>query len=135
MLTVYYSKLPGFGDCLVLVSCGYTADVGSRYVSTVYEIPLLASFIPTILNIDIKTHWTYLSSQFVDDKKISTCKLDPDLKVNTKMFCHLLFESVKNTTWFQVLVHFEDQWQEKNGSYLLIAIKEKERHKGEQLRD
>lgn len=135
MLTVYYSKLPGFGDCLVLVSCGYTADVGSRYVSTVYEIPLLASFIPTILNIDIKTHWKYLSSQFVDDKKISTCKLDPDLKVNTKMFCHLLFESVKNTTWFQVLVHFEDQWQEKNGSYLLIAIQEKERHKGEQLRD
>lgn len=118
MLTVYYSKLPGFGDCLVLVSCGYTADVGSREVSTVYEIPLLASFIPTILNIDIKTHWTYLSSQFVDDKKISTCKLDPDLKVNTKMFCHLLFESVKNTTWFQVLVHFEDQWQEKNSSYL-----------------
>lgn len=58
LLTVYNSKLPGFDDSFVLVSWGYTADVGSREVPTVFEIPLLASFIVpicTILNIDKNT--------------------------------------------------------------------------------
>lgn len=72
---MYYSKLPGVDDSFVLVSCGYTADVGSREVPTEFEIPLLASFIVpicTILNIDKNIYiYKYLLSQFVNDKKKS----------------------------------------------------------------
>lgn len=88
---MYNSKLPGFDDSFVLVSCGYTADIRSGEVPTVFEIPLLASFIVpicTILNIDKKHIYKYLLSQSVDEKKKST----------PNILSYLLSVSVQSTT-------------------------------------